>query len=867
MPCIGVVIPVYQQSILIAEAITSIIEQSGDNSAVTIIVNDGCPLKETDFCAKSFAEAHPDKIHYLHTPNGGLSAARNRGVRVLLERYPSIQAIFLLDADNRLESDSFQLFTKLLVRYPERDWFYPQFDMFGLVASKSQGGEWSLLMNSANNFCEAGSLIRRRVFESGVWFDENMKLGYEDWDFWLSAAKKGFRGHATKEPFLQYRKRSESMLTGSLQLDNEIRSYMRRKHQWLYNAKTALYLEDMETPRFRVFFKDDTSILSLTDPYTAPRHLTLESLDNEVWSAITDPSDHDMGACWIFTDLQTWDSLMKYGLVRFVLWELERSLMHGHLFGVFSLKDGGDNQYHYAPGKPGEGAIMAINHTLIRTAICDDNIEWKEELLKKTNPINGSFQSITIKDLCYPIQNNLQDLNDHLSIIISSLRKSQYSESLSMSFAWRQSDFANKDYIHSVARKCAGSGILYPLIRRDKATPSICFLLPIAEFGGVETVALGIAKAMRQKNWHTALCMVGTNPVKLADNAELAFNEIMWFPDPSLFQWGDQVYEGTHLARSPDGEMALDLLGMLGSFDCVLGSHAAGAVSSFGKLKKMGVVTVLHEHVMEVSAWGRIYGPPMIALAHEAAVDIIATCSQQLTDWLHAHGVPQKKLVPVINTAGHLLSEEDRQIILDARRQSWIQSRPLRVLFLGRLDWQKGLDRMVSVIESLGKVTSDIEWRIVGKSVIGGGNLDLLRLRNLVDIEPPVYTPDERSILYAWADIVLLPSRYEGLPLTVFEAQQHGAVPLMTKVGAYNEAIEHNLNGILVSADNCVEEMSEALMWALANRAELCRMSEATSARIRTWDMAAATLMERLESLVALSRKNHQSLNCDSVSV
>ena len=85
-------------------------------------------------------------------------------------------------------------FGRALARHPDRDWFYPDFDFFGQDGHYITERAYDLLFHARINLCEAGSLIRRRVLDAGLRFDETMKQGYEDWDFWLQAAGAGFVG-------------------------------------------------------------------------------------------------------------------------------------------------------------------------------------------------------------------------------------------------------------------------------------------------------------------------------------------------------------------------------------------------------------------------------------------------------------------------------------------------------------------------------------------------------------------------------------------------------------------------------------------------------------------------------------------------
>ena len=67
-----------------------------------VIVNDGCPYLATDWMGRYLRDAFPGQVYYLRKCNGGVSAARNYGVRFAIAAWPSLRAVFPLDADNRL---------------------------------------------------------------------------------------------------------------------------------------------------------------------------------------------------------------------------------------------------------------------------------------------------------------------------------------------------------------------------------------------------------------------------------------------------------------------------------------------------------------------------------------------------------------------------------------------------------------------------------------------------------------------------------------------------------------------------------------------------------------------------------------------
>ena len=68
-------------------------------------------------------------------------------------------------------------------------------------------GAFSAYRQLFENQCDVGSLIARPVFDDGIFFDEGMREGYEDWEFFTRAARAGLRGVPAGRCGFRYRDR------------------------------------------------------------------------------------------------------------------------------------------------------------------------------------------------------------------------------------------------------------------------------------------------------------------------------------------------------------------------------------------------------------------------------------------------------------------------------------------------------------------------------------------------------------------------------------------------------------------------------------------------------------------------------------
>jgi glycosyltransferase involved in cell wall biosynthesis len=140
------------------------------------------------------------------------------------------------------------------------------------------------------------------------------------------------------------------------------------------------------------------------------------------------------------------------------------------------------------------------------------------------------------------------------------------------------------------------------------------------------------------------------------------------------------------------------------------------------------------------------------------------------------------------------------------------------VLFVGRFDHQKGFDLYLDVMRRLG---SQAEGVAAGNAIIGK-KLDFV-------IPPNVRTlgwcsPNQVSALYYDADLILMPSRFEGLPMVALEAMRSGTPIFASDAGPMREIVQDRVSGRLFPGAS-PEQMAAAI--ASITEAELKRYGEA----------------------------------------
>ncbi len=230
-PIISVVIPCYNHGLFVEDNVISVIEQTFDDFEI-IIVNDGSTDSKTLVVLNKLKKKYPE-IKIIHQKNGHLSNARNTGIK------ESRGDFFLpLDSDDFIEPEMLKKCYEEIKKDPKIGFVYTYVRFFGdinFVWKNQEYNFYDLLFFNHPTVC---ALVRKSAWEDVGGYDENMKDGYEDWDFWISLGEKGWFGKLLKEPLFRYRKHGKSMIDDARAKHDKIYEYIKKKHAPLYTIES-----------------------------------------------------------------------------------------------------------------------------------------------------------------------------------------------------------------------------------------------------------------------------------------------------------------------------------------------------------------------------------------------------------------------------------------------------------------------------------------------------------------------------------------------------------------------------------------------------------------------------------------------------
>ncbi len=153
---------------------------------------------------------------------------------------------------------------------------------------------------------------------------------------------------------------------------------------------------------------------------------------------------------------------------------------------------------------------------------------------------------------------------------------------------------------------------------------------------------------------------------------------------------------------------------------------------------------------------------------------------------------------------------------------------PLRLLYVGRLVPEKGGPILLEAVADLRARGVDVVARVVGAGPLREPlerQAAQLGLSEVVDFTGPI-GQDALPEQYRWADVFVLPSFAEGLPVVIMEAMATGLPIVTTRIAGIAELVVDGDMGRVVSAGRA-DEIADAIAWLADDEALRRRLGAA----------------------------------------
>ena len=313
---------------------------------------------------------------------------------------------------------------------------------------------------------------------------------------------------------------------------------------------------------------------------------------------------------------------------------------------------------------------------------------------------------------------------------------------------------------------------------------------------------------------------------------------ILLFKDDQPLAHELKKHVTVHIAEKT-GKLGLDLFGKLGDI-----------------IEKIEP-DIVHTNLFGGDVWGRIVahrrGIPVFTTEHNINVSegwLKHRVKQLLNDYSDEYSCPSQAIASYMQE--EYGAPDNIHVIrygIDLNRFTSIKrevklSRP-RILLLGRLVKQKG---HITALQALAHL-KNYDWQL---DVVGSGEEESWLRQMVADLElsDRVHfhgATADTPTAYKRADIVLVPSHWEGLGMVVMEAMASERVVIASKTGGIPEMIDHKKNGLLVEPQH-VDDLKDALVWTFENQKAALLLAKAARKKARA-EFGMETMVNKYDEL------------------
>lgn len=239
--------------------------------------------------------------------------------------------------------------------------------------------------------------------------------------------------------------------------------------------------------------------------------------------------------------------------------------------------------------------------------------------------------------------------------------------------------------------------------------------------------------------------------------------------------------------------------------------------------KKFGKKVIMHMHCAE-------FAPYFDPSTHKERIlktinicDSFFVLSEQWRRYFEGIGV-RKDIIAVLNNT----------ITPPVRFEVKRDSTKVKMLYLGVIGQRKGVYDLLKVL------SQDVDYYRKNIQLRVGGNGEEEKIKSVIAdygigdfVTFEGFVKGDKKIEYLnWADIFILPSYNEGLPIAVLEAMSYGMPIISTNVGGIPEIVKTDINGKLIEAGN-LSEIKDSIDFYIKDKSIIVSHSEGSKMLVR----------------------------------
>jgi glycosyltransferase involved in cell wall biosynthesis len=182
-------------------------------------------------------------------------------------------------------------------------------------------------------------------------------------------------------------------------------------------------------------------------------------------------------------------------------------------------------------------------------------------------------------------------------------------------------------------------------------------------------------------------------------------------------------------------------------------------------------------------------------------------------------GLPAWRYCVIPNGVDVATFQPDPAMRAEMRRQWGIGRGQVLAAYAGRLDYDKGLDVLMSAVAHLGARGGEVQVVIAGQGPLRGAVEKFIACQEGGRVCRYLgFVEDIRLMLWA-ADLLVMPSRWEGFGLAAAEAMAAGVAVVGTRIPGLSDVVADGQTAVLVAPGDAFA-LAEAI-WRLARDAPL----------------------------------------------